>query len=179
MKFKTGHAGHTNDIEKLFLNTFTASEGEEEGRIVSQLTSRLMQSDQQQDILCCTAWDAETLLGCIFFSRLRFPKDSRSVFILAPVAVATAQQGRGTGQALIRFGLDEIKAQDCDVALTYGDPAYYGKVGFRAITTDEVAPPLPLQYPEGWLGQSLSNAELEPLIGPSQCVEAFNDPSLW
>jgi predicted N-acetyltransferase YhbS len=66
-----------------------------------------------------------------------------------------------------------------DIAATYGDPDFYRRIGFKAITAGEVPAPFPLQQPEGWLGQSLTDAKLAALEGPARCVEAFNDPALW
>ena len=62
---------------------------------------------------------------------------------------------------------------------TYGDINFYSKVGFSLITEKEAQAPLPLQYPEGWLGQSLNDAQFTPLLGPSKCVAPLNDPNHW
>ena len=66
-----------------------------------------------------------------------------------------------------------------DVAVTYGDPAFYGKVGFAPITEDQVRPPCTLSFPHGWLGQSLTGRPLAPLKGPSRCVAALDKPEYW
>ncbi len=95
------------------------------------------------------------------------------------MAVATAHQGTGVGQKLIAHGLGVLRDNGVDAVLTYGDINFYAKVGFAQISEETARAPLPLQYPQGWLGQSLSRPELEPLAGPSYCVEALNDPSYW
>jgi len=53
--------------------------------------------------------------------------------MLAPVAISTEHQGKGVVQALINHGLNELKNRSVAVAITYGDPSYYSKVGFRAL----------------------------------------------
>jgi putative acetyltransferase len=88
-------------------------------------------------------------------------------------------RGRGSGSALIRHGLDALRARGVDVALTYGDPAYYGRIGFRPITTEIAAAPYPLQFPHGWLGQALDGGPLRPLVGEVACVPALADPAFW
>jgi putative acetyltransferase len=88
-------------------------------------------------------------------------------------------RGRGSGRALIRHGLDALRARGVDVALTYGDPAYYGRFGFRPITTEIAAAPYPLQYPHGWLGQALDGGPLRPLVGGRSPAWALNDPAFW
>lgn len=66
-----------------------------------------------------------------------------------------------------------------DVALTYGDPACYDKVGFAPITDNLARAPLALQFPHGWLGQSLTERPLDRLRGPLCWVEALNSPAYW
>jgi putative acetyltransferase len=110
---------------------------------------------------------------------MSYAGDARQVFVLAPVAVATDRQGQGVGTALIRHGLDALRARGVDVALTYGDPAYYGRIGFRPITTEIAAAPYPLQFPHGWLGQALDGGPLRPLVGEVACVPALADPAFW
>jgi putative acetyltransferase len=101
------------------------------------------------------------------------------VFILSPVAVATAQQGNELGQRLINHALEALLDRGVDVALTYGDINFYSKVGFAHITEADAQPPLPLQYPEGWLGQTLKAGPFVPLKGPSRCVVPLHDPIHW
>jgi predicted N-acetyltransferase YhbS len=163
----------------LFEEAFSASDGPEEGAAVGAFVARLLGETPIEDLRVFTALDDGRPVGCICFSRLDYPEDPRRVMLLSPVAVATAAQGRGVGQALIRHGLEALRAEGVDVAITYGDPAFYGKVGFHPITEAEARPPMPLSQPEGWIGQALTGAELAPLRGPSHCVTALNDPGLW
>ena len=168
------------EIAALFAAVFTASEGAEEGRLSGALARDLIATTPTDDLRIFTARDAAgRLFGCILFTRMAYAGETRQVFVLAPVAVATAAQGRGIGQALIRHGLDVLQVEGVDVALTYGDPAYYGRTGFRPITEAEVAAPYPLQFPHGWLGQSLTSAALAPLRGPVRCAPALADHRFW
>jgi predicted N-acetyltransferase YhbS len=93
--------------------------------------------------------------------------------------VATAHQGRRIGQRLIGYGLDALRQEGVDIAVTYGDPDYYGRVGFAPVAVADVPAPHPLGQPEGWIAQSLTEAPLTPLRGPARCVPAFDDPALW
>jgi putative acetyltransferase len=99
--------------------------------------------------------------------------------MMAPVAVATAHQGKGIGQRLIAHGLDALRQEGVDIAVTYGDPAFYGRVGFKPVTEADLPAPQPLGQPQGWIAQSLTEAPLTPLSGPARCVAAFDDPALW
>lgn len=117
--------------------------------------------------------------GGIVFSRLTYEQDERTVFVLAPVAVATDEQGKGIGQRLLTHGLAALRNAGVDIVMTYGDPNYYAKVGFVPISEADAQAPFRLKQPEGWQGQSLTNRALAPLKGPSRCVEALNDPVFW
>lgn len=52
-------------------------------------------------------------------------------FGLGPVAVDPRDQRHGVGSALIRAALTELWAQRAAGCVVLGDPAYYGRFGFR------------------------------------------------
>lgn len=179
MDFSARYADRVGGIVALFTKTFADSEGPDEGALIGALARDMMEKTPDEDLFVFTAWDQDDLLGAIMFSRLAYPHDNRSVFILAPVAVHPDHQGQGVGQALIVHGLNALREHGVDVAITYGDPHYYCKAGFMPITEEIARAPLTLQYPEGWLAQSLSDQPLSQLKGPSRCVEALNDAAYW
>lgn len=53
-------------------------------------------------------------------------------FGLGPVAVAPDAQAMGVGSALIRAGLDRLRAQGAAGCVVLGDPGYYRRFGFSA-----------------------------------------------
>lgn len=167
------------DLITLFEETFTASEGADEGATIAAFVTRMLEQTDAKDLRMFATWDGSDLVGAALFSRLTYPEDRRKVMILSPMAVSTLRQGEGIGQSLIRQALEDLAAERIDVVLTYGDPGFYGKVGFKAVSLTEAAAPLPLSYPEGWIGQSITKAPFEPLKGTCTCVPALNDPALW
>ena len=179
LTFTSGFKGCEEAIDHVFADAFTGSEGAAEGALIADLACDLMRRTPGGDLFVFSAKASDALLGSIIFSRLTYPQESRSVFVLGPVAVLPSAQGRGVGQALLRHGLAQLAVAQVDVAITYGDPAYYAKVGFAPITEDFAAAPFRLQHPEGWLAQSLSDDALTPLQGPCTCVDAFNEPAFW
>lgn len=179
MKFTTDIAGRADAVFDLFRATFSASEGPEEGALIGGLVADMLQTVPAYDLRVFLAEDAGRLIGAIVFSSVVYAGDTRSAFVLAPVAVATDRQRSGIGVGLLRHGLNALRSEGVDVALTYGDPAYYGKVGFAPVSTEIAPTPQPLQYPEGWLGQSLTDQPLTPLRGPVTCVAPLNDPAFW
>lgn len=168
-----------DDLVALFGATFTASEGAEEGAVIGAFVDALMTTTPADDLRVFTARDGAALIGGAVFTRLRFGDDPRRVMILSPMAVATDRQGKCVGQALLQDALGALRAEGVAVAITYGDPAFYGHVGFQPLNKGMAPAPLPLSHPHGWIGQSLTDAPLTPLPGPCFCVPALNNPDLW
>jgi predicted N-acetyltransferase YhbS len=65
------------------------------------------------------------------------------------------------------------------IAVTYGDPAFYGRTGFANVTTDTLPAPHPLSQPMGWIAQSLTGKGLPKIQGPLSCVAPLDDPAFW
>jgi len=166
------------EIEELFTSVFTLSEGEKKGKLIGNLSSQLASNIDNSEIICFGVYENETLIGSIFFTRLQFSAPIQ-VYMLAPVAVSAEHQGKGVGQALINYGLNELKKRSANVAVTYGDPSFYSKVGFQALPEDMLQAPLNLSMPFGWLGQSLTGEPIPAIDERPVCVEAFNDPIYW
>jgi len=179
MDFSTEYETHAEAVADLFTASFTASEGVEEGALIGALARRLIAETPTEDLRVVTAWEDSALVGGIFFTRLTYEGDTRTVFMMAPVAVATEHQGKGIGQRLISYGLDELRQEGVDIVVTYGDPAFYGRVGFKPVSETDLPAPQPLGQPQGWIAQSLTEEPLTPVHGPSRCVAAFDDPALW
>ena len=179
MNVATDYEAHAHAITDLFTSTFTASEGAEEGARIGALVRRLFAETPAEDLRVFTAWADATLLGGILLTRLTYAGDPRSVFLMAPVAVSTPHQGKGIGQRLIAEGLDALKQEGVEIAVTYGDPAFYGRIGFEPVSEADLPAPQPLQQPQGWIAQSLTDASLTPLRGPARCAAPFDDPALW
>jgi len=146
MDTSTDYTTHTQAIAELFASTFTASEGAEEGALIGALARRLIAETPAEDLRVVTAWEDGALVGGIFFTRLTYDGDPRTVFLMAPVAVATAHQGKGIGQRLIAHGLDSLRQEGVEIAVTYGDPAFYCRVGFQPVSAADLPAPQPLGH---------------------------------
>ena len=178
VKFKILDRSSQEEVADLFRSVFSSSEGEKEGELIGTLAARLSSRTDNDEIVCICAYDEEAIAGAIFFSRLRFDEPIVA-YMLAPVAVGTKHQGIGVGQALINYGLKELRSRNVSVAVTYGNPSFYSKVGFQTLPESVILAPLKLSMPEGWLGQSLKHEPIPTLIDRPRCVEEFNDPRYW
>lgn len=178
MKYSLCQSKQAKELKQIFFKSFADSEGDVEGTTVSELAYEIMTTTNDEDLFIFVAVENEKMVGCILFTRITFTKNINA-FLLSPVAILTNYQGKGIGQALIKFGLNVLYEQDVALAFTYGDPNFYSKVGFNQIRVDQVKPPLNLTYPEGWLGQSLISDHVEPIEGDSFCVEALHKQKYW
>jgi putative acetyltransferase len=178
MNYQTLDKSKQKEVTELFTSVFTSSEGEKEGVLIGNLSSELVLSIDNEETICFGAYENESLIGSIFFTRLKFTSPVQ-VYMLAPVAVSTEFQGKGIGQALINYGLNELKKRSVSIVVTYGDPSFYSKVGFHALSEKEIQAPLQLSMPFGWLGQSLAGESIPTINERPVCVKEFNDPVYW
>lgn len=84
----------------------------------------------------CTSLVAErdgVVVGHVLLSTalLDAPRRLVPVRVLSPLAVHPDHQRRGLGASLVRAGLAAVAAAGAPIALLEGDPAYYGRLGFR------------------------------------------------
>lgn len=178
MQFKAYNRIQSQEIIELFNAVFSASEGQKEGQIIGQLVKELLNTTDSNKLFGYISTSDDRITGCIFFTPLTLPS-GKVAFILSPVAVSTSEQGKGIGQQLINFGIQQIRKHGAELLFTYGDPDFYSKVGFIKISEDLIKAPLKLSFPEGWLALSLNNQQITSETGPAKCVEALNKQEYW
>jgi predicted N-acetyltransferase YhbS len=74
-----------------------------------------------------------SIIGNIMYTRATiFGDDEREYPVLSfgPLSVLPDWQGKGVGSALVRHSLAEAKKRGHAAVLIYGDPAFYGRLGF-------------------------------------------------
>ncbi len=71
------------------------------------------------------------IVGHVAFSPVKIAGSDCGWYGLGPVSVRPDRQKQGIGSALIREGLDVLKADGAKGCLLVGDPAYYTRFGFR------------------------------------------------
>jgi putative acetyltransferase len=72
------------------------------------------------------------VVGHVAFSPVAIDGQDIGWYGLGPVAVVPGKQRRGIGEALIRAGLARIEQRGARGCVVLGDPAYYGRFGFRS-----------------------------------------------
>ena len=118
------------------------------------------------------------IIAHVCFTLAHVPHDSRRVALLGPLAVAPGQQRQGVGSAIVRAGLEEMRAAGVARVLALGDPAYYGRFGFRPENAVETPCPIPTEWAEAWQSLALEETGTPPR-GRLDVPAPWLDPALW
>ncbi len=99
-------------------------------------------------VLVLVAEDDDAVIGMIAASRMRVTADTREVaaVAIAPLAVAKTARGQGVGEALVAAAIAHLRSAGVELAFVLGDPAYYGRFGFEAITASGFDSPYAGEY---------------------------------
>jgi putative acetyltransferase len=73
------------------------------------------------------------VVGHIAFSPVEISDGAQDWQALGPVSVKPELQGRGIGSALVRAGLEDIRKRGTAGCVLVGEPAFYGRFGFRSV----------------------------------------------
>jgi putative acetyltransferase len=86
-------------------------------------------------VLALAAQETTGVVGYVAFPRLTIDLGARRVPAvgLAPLGVVPDRQRQGIGAALVRAGLARLKDRGEGLVFVLGDPAYYGRFGFKAM----------------------------------------------
>ena len=106
-----------------------------------------------------TLWDEEgnlslvaeqddRVVGHVLFTRVQVRgRRVWDALALAPIAVRPERQGDGIGGALVRAGLKACRQAGEEVVFVLGDPAWYGRFGFRPASERGVRCPWEVRCP--------------------------------
>ncbi len=120
--------GRIHDFVKTAFETAKVSNGDEQ-----DFVDRLRASETYLPDLALVAVEGDRLVGHIMLTRAAIDTASgrREILLLAPLAIDLAHRGRGLGERLTREGLERSRRDGFDAVTLVGDPAYYGRFGFR------------------------------------------------
>lgn len=174
MKIRQSTSKDIGDVRVVHYNAF----GQPEGPIVSQLAVDLLADKTAQPILSLVAEENDEVVGSVIFSSVTITDyENISAYILAPLAVVKASQGKGVGAALINRGLKMLEDRGAELVLVLGDPHYYSRSGFKA--GHKIDPPYKLEYPEAWMVKEIKQGVLQKVEGVVRCAVSLDSPELW
>lgn len=144
-----------------------AFEREDEARLVDRL-----QDGGHVEISLIA--ETREIVGHILFSALRIATNHGdfAALTLAPVAVLPECQRHGIGSALVWCGLETARQRGDRVVIVLGEPAFYGRFGFRAELIQRLSSPYAC---EAWLGCELAPGALRDIVGEAQYPPPFNE----
>ncbi len=134
--------------------------------------------EEDSGVLSLVALADNAVVGNVIFTMCGIEGRPEKAALLAPLAVASARQGRGVGTAVVHAGLQRLRESGVSLVYVLGDPAYYSRFGFER--EDGVAPPYRL--PEEWAGawQSLRlDGGTPDLQGKLSVPEPWRQEALW
>jgi predicted N-acetyltransferase YhbS len=133
---------------------------------------RLREGVRAVDGLSFVAIEDGLLKGSVRFWPISVGDDT--ALLLGPLAVETAQRGRGIGLALMNRGIEEARAAGYRAVILVGDAPYYGRAGFAPLNDFQVRLPGPVDGTR-ILGLALVEGGLDSLTGPV-CRARIDDP---
>lgn len=104
------NAPHSSHTEHFIVNAL---------RLADQLTISLV------------AQEAGAILGHIAISPVTVSSGATGWYGLGPISVLPERQSAGIGTKLMKVALAELRCQDGSGCVVLGDPAYYGRFGFK------------------------------------------------
>lgn len=100
-------------------------------------------------VLSLVAREGDAVVGHVLFSRL-VSRPTLRASVLAPLAVRPDRQRGGIATRLVREGLARLEEAGEDLVTVLGDPAFYGRFGFRPGRPDRIVTPWPVSENQ-WL----------------------------
>ena len=152
----------------------------EENKVIINLVQELSREVTSPSIKSLVAEVDNQVIGYVSYSPIFLKSDSSiSGYILAPLAVSPEHQKQGVGSNLINAGVEMLTKDGVGVLMVYGDPAYYGRFGFKEEIGHSFLPSYTLQYPFGWTGMILNDTPVPEQPIQLECVSALSKPDLW
>jgi putative acetyltransferase len=178
IKFSLTKTNKAKSIQNFFRKVFTRSEGKKEGNVVGALSFKLAKLIDERNIIGIEGKINNKIVAYIFLTKLSFKEDGL-VYLLAPVAVDNKIQKKGIGKKIIKYGIKCLKQHKVDILMTYGDPNYYSKFGFKKTKVSIISAPYKLSQPIGWLINKISSKKINKFKSKPNCVRPFRNKKLW
>lgn len=151
----------------------------------AKLTVDLLKDNTAEPILSLLAFCGKEAIGHILFTRVYINEMNTKqplVHILAPLAIIPEYQKQGIGGFLIKEGLKRLAEMGTEMVFVLGHMEYYPKYGFipDAKKIGFSAPfPIPDEYANAWMVQSLNPKGFVLDKGNVICSNELNKPEHW
>ncbi|PAA12402.1 GNAT family N-acetyltransferase [Pseudomonas fragi] len=132
------------DIEAISRLTEAAFRNEEYSSHTEHFIVNALRRTGQLSISLVAAENDE-ILGHVAISPVSISSGVTGWYGLGPISVRPDRQGKGIGSALMRAALQQLRQQGAAGCVVLGDPAYYGRFGFKAHPGLEL-PDVPPEY---------------------------------
>lgn len=99
----------------------------------------------EQLTVSLVAEDAGVIVGHVAISPVTISDGADGWYGLGPISVAPERQGQGLGARLMEAALSRLRELGATGCVLLGDPAFYGRFGFRA-EPGLVLPEVPPEY---------------------------------
>ncbi|MCD4500474.1 GNAT family N-acetyltransferase [Chromobacterium vaccinii] len=154
------------DIGAVYALTEAAFRGEAHSSHTEQFIVEALRRRGQLSV-SLVADEGGGIVGHVAISPVSVSSGAAGWYGLGPISVAPERQKRGIGGQLMREALRLLHEQGARGCVVLGDPAYYGRFGFRA-HSGLVLPGIPAEY-----FQALAFGAETP-VGEVAYDEAFN-----
>ena len=123
-------------------------------------------------LLSLVAERGNVIIGHLLFSRMDVEADGATLSAagLAPVSVAPDAQGQGIGSALIRAGLDMLRADGAAISFVLGHRPFYSRFGYTPELAARFASPFAGEH---FMAMMLDSGATWPQGGRADYAPAF------
>lgn len=132
------------DIEAISRLTEAAFRNEEYSSHTEHFIVNALRRTGQLSISLVAA-EHDEILGHVAISPVSISSGVTGWYGLGPISVRPDRQGKGIGSALMWAALQQLRQQGAAGCVVLGDPAYYGRFGFKAHPGLEL-PHVPPEY---------------------------------
>ena len=132
------------DIEAISRLTEAAFRNEEYSSHTEHFIVNALRRTGQLSISLVAA-EHDEILGHVAISPVNISSGVTGWYGLGPISVRPDRQGKGIGSALMKAALQQLRQQGAAGCVVLGDPAYYGRFGFKAHPGLEL-PDVPPEY---------------------------------
>jgi len=156
--------------------------GDDEGPVIANLVEEMLADPTGEPIFSLVAELDGELVGHLLFTSVTVqPNSEVSAQILAPLAVARDQHGKGIGTQLVKDGFVYLQEAGIELGFVLGYPDFYSRFGFvpAGVRGFQAPYPIPPENADAWMVNELAQGAIEQYEGKIRCLKALDHPQYW